>query len=174
MSAAQSTTPTVAARDPKCQPRPQAAPAGYFQQAVPGVWGIAQAEALDRFVAQAAVAQIGQCMLSGAVVEQHVVKVFACQVIGSVYLVCRIAASTRWRVVLRQGDSRACGEKCHGLDKADAVYFLNEFEGVAAGAAADTVVNLSFGSDAKRGRILVVKGAKAEQIAPLFAQLNVL
>ena len=88
--------------------------------------------------------------------------IFVSQVVCLVYLVRCLVVSTGLSILLREGDACALSQKRDGFNKADAVNLLDEFEDVAAGTAAEAVIDLSFGTNAKRGGIFVVKRAKAE------------
>ena len=85
------------------------------------------------------------------IVEQHVMVVFIRQFISSVYLVRCFAVSTALGIMLREGNTCSLCQECDGFNKADAVDLLNEFENIASGTAAETVINLSLGTHAKRG-----------------------
>ena len=95
------------------------------------------------------------------------------QIVGLVDLVSYIALGTGRTAAFWDLDACAFGEKLHGFDKANAVYFLDKFEDITAAAAAKTVVDLALRINAERRAVFVVKGAKSEKVAPLFVELYV-
>ena len=83
------------------------------------------------------------------------------------------AHAARLVVLLRQGHARAGGQRFHRLHIIHVVYFFDEGDNVAPGAAAKAVKALRFGVHHKRGRLFAVERAKARVGAPPPAQLHI-
>ena len=135
--------------------RLEVAPTPYTEEVAPPRRRISQREALDCIVAQPTAAEVFQCRGAGRL-AQHVAEVFGGQLIGAVESVRGLASSAI--AVRRQGDAGAVGQKGDGLDEGDAVAFLDELEGVAAGVTAEAVKDLKVRIDGERRRLLGVKG----------------
>ena len=146
------------------------------QQRVAAGRRVAQAESRDGFGVQAAIGQIGPRGFAFGVPSSCRAKNAAasrCISTSAVRCCCSRRSSGERLARPRHGDAAFFGHRAHRLREIALVHLHHELENVAAGAAAEAVVDLLDGMDGERRRLFGVKWAQAGEILAALFQAHV-
>ena len=144
-------------------------------QIPPSGRGIAQSVAGGNFATEAAIFQVFDgaraglelLFVMGSGFFQHIVQ-------GGLLLAAGFGAGAFLRVAVLVGHLHAVllGQLLHGIDKAHAVVFHQEVDGIAIFAAAKAVIELLARADRERRRFFTVKRAQPQQVGTGLFELH--